>query len=414
MKLSLVLPTLLVQLSSAIVQPIILVPGLGGSVLEARLSGRSPYRDCQTTADWYTVWFSESQVAFRFACWLDTVTLVDGDPSPLINASNASGVDIRARDFGGVDGVEYSNSGAGDLIPMPYMYNLIKALEEVGYERGKTLRAATYDFRTAGINSTLQWQYNRLKGLVENTHDQNNGQRVHLLSHSLGGPYLNLFLAVHVSEEWKAMYIESHMMFSPPLAGTPVALEALVIGPQCDFVPSFLPKSVVPALRTFPVMMWMSPLASVTGAAAVWKDRVLISTPAKNYTTSNYHELFKAMNSTSFGDTSILDASFDEVSKTTTATADSAGVRVFCAYVNDTKTTTSYAMDSALTQEISQLEQTYGDGTVPLASLELCHQWASKVSIYQFGGSLAAHTEILSYGLAITDIINWVGASITK
>ena len=33
-----------------------------------------------------------------------------------------------------------------------------------------------------------------------------------------------------------------------------VALEALIIGPQYDFVPAFLPAIVVPALRTFPSM----------------------------------------------------------------------------------------------------------------------------------------------------------------
>ena len=32
--------------------PVIFVPGLGGSVLEARLSNRSAHRDCSTTADW--------------------------------------------------------------------------------------------------------------------------------------------------------------------------------------------------------------------------------------------------------------------------------------------------------------------------------------------------------------------------
>ena len=34
---------------------------------------------------------------------------------------------------------------------MPYMHEMIVALEAVGYERGVSLRAATYDFRAAGL-----------------------------------------------------------------------------------------------------------------------------------------------------------------------------------------------------------------------------------------------------------------------
>ena len=86
-------------------------------------------------------------------------------------------------------------------------------------------------------------------------------------------------------------------------------------------------------------------------------------------------------------------------------------VKVFCAYVNDTKTTTAFELDSTLSKLVSTKAKTWGDGTVPLESLEICHQFASKVSVYQFGGSLAAHTEILSYKKSIEDIIDWVNAS---
>ena len=301
------------------VQPIVIVPGLGGSVLEASISNRSRYRDCATDSqDYFTLWFSQTQVAWRFDCFLAGISMDHGDDgSPA--AVNASGVDIRPRDFGGVDGVEYSNAGAHDLIPMPYMHELITSLEDVGYERGKSLRAATYDFRAAGLNQTLEWQFAQLRGLIENTSHINQNQPVHLVSHSLGGPYANLFLTSYVSAEWKQQFIESHMMFSPPLAGTPVALEALIIGPQYDFVPSFLPAIVVPALRTFPSMVWMSPLLSVTQASSVWRDKLLVQTPTANYTAADYRQLFSAMNA------SILVDSLDSIATTTAMTANPPG-----------------------------------------------------------------------------------------
>lgn len=381
------------------VQPIVIVPGLGGSVLEANINNRSAYRDCQTDSDWFTIWVAQSQIAFRFACFLDGIVL-EVDTSSGI--SNASGIEIRPRDFGGVGGVEYSNAGSGDLVKMPYMRDMIAALEAVGYERGVSLRAATYDFRAAGLPEVLQWQFSQLKWLIEDTAAVNDGKPVHLLSHSLGGPYGNLFLTSFVSTSWKAQYIASHMMFSPPLAGTPVALEALIIGPQYDFVPSFLPAIVVPALRTFPSMLWMSPLSSIQGAADVWNDHVLVQTPEANYTSANLDQLFAAMNST------IMQAALPGLERATNMTADAPGVKVFCAFVNDTQTTTSFALDSSFSKLEKTLEQSWGDGTVPLASLEICLQWSNDSTVYQFGGSLAAHTEILAYHEAIADIIRWV------
>jgi len=381
------------------VQPIVIVPGLGGSVLEANINNRTAYRDCHTDSEWFTIWVAQSQIAFRFACFLDGIVLeVDSGSS----ISNASGIEIRPRDFGGVDGVEYSNAGSGDVLPMPYMHEMIVALEAVGYKRGVSLRAATYDFRVAGLPEVLQWQYSQLKWLIEDTAAANDGQRVHLLSHSLGGPYANLFLTSFVSAPWKAKYIESHMMFSPPMAGTPVALEALIIGPQYDFVPAFLPAIVVPALRTFPSMLWMSPLSSIQGAASVFKDQVLVQTPEANYTSADLGQLFAAMNST------VMQAALPGLQMATNMTADAPGVKIFCAFVNDTKTTTSFALNSEFTKLEKTLTQTWGDGTVPLASLEVCLSWANKSSVYQFGGSLAAHTEILTYDQAIADIISWV------
>jgi len=120
---------------------------------------------------------------------------------------------------------------------------------------------------------------------------------------------------------------------------------------------------------------------------------------------ADYKALFTAMNA------SVIVNALEDIAATTSATADDPGVKVFCGYVNDTQTTTSFELNSGLNKLVSTLDRTWGDGTVPLESLEVCQRWADKTSIYQFGGSLAAHTEILTYDKAIADIIAWVNAS---
>ena len=54
-------------------------------------------------------------------------------------------------------------------IPVPYMHALVVALEKAGYARGRTLRAATYDWRRAGDPASTRRQFAALQELIEAT-----------------------------------------------------------------------------------------------------------------------------------------------------------------------------------------------------------------------------------------------------
>ena len=61
---------------TAKLNPVVIVPGLGGSAMEAKLSGQSKrFRDCRTNSSWYTIWFSESQALARYDCFLRNIKL---------------------------------------------------------------------------------------------------------------------------------------------------------------------------------------------------------------------------------------------------------------------------------------------------------------------------------------------------
>ena len=131
-------------------------------------------------------------------------------------------------------------------------------MRDAGYVRGVSVRAATNDFRAVGVPVVLDRMYARLRALIEDTCRVNNGSKVHLLSHSLGGPLANLFLN-EMDGAWKKRYIAGHVMLSAPLLGSPVAIYAALSGPRYDFVPQFLPALVAPLVRTFPSIAWMWP-----------------------------------------------------------------------------------------------------------------------------------------------------------
>lgn len=390
----------LAPVTASVKNPIVVVPGLGGSVLEARLHHVPKYRDCETKSDWYTIWASVVQGVTRYDCFIKDFSLYVQDDGTL---SNYTGVEIRPRDYGGTGGIEYSNAGTHEP-KLAYMHKLVAALEGVGYKAGETLRAATNDFRAAGVPEQLEIQYQLLKNLIEDTSKMNNGAAVHLLSHSLGGPYTTLFLTTYVDASWKSTYVASHIMLSSPLLGTPVAIEGVLSGPMYDFVPQFLPKLVVPAIRTFPSITWMFPRVAADGTD-VWGKQNFIETPNYNYTQSNLRELIQNVKAT------VLDSQWEKMIKRThLATADP-GVPVFCMFANDTKTDLSIKVESdKFDKKGTRLEYTWGDGTVSIESLRYCNTW-SQVTTREisFGGSLSAHTEIVQNDEVIKNIIKWVG-----
>lgn len=252
--------------------------------------------------------------------------------------------------------------------------------------------------------------FTQLKRLVEDT-AQAQKSKVHLLSHSLGGPVVNIFLTTFVSNTWKKQLIESHIMLSSPLLGTPVAIEAVLSGPQYDWVPQFLPALAVPLIRSWPSISWMWP--RILDGVDVWAkdsqssgyDRVFISTPTKNYTLRDLEILVKDVNA------SVLSDTWYDVNLRTQSAASEPNVKVLCMFANDTETDLHLQLpnDDFNKEKGKRVESTWGDGTVSLSSLAACSRWNDvTVKPVKFGGSLAAHTEIVRNDEVIQTIIEWV------
>ena len=75
-------------------------------------------------------------------CWWS-----DGQPTRLCRYSNQAGIEIRARDFGGLGGIDTLVPGLPSLMPM--YRGLTRALKHEGYQERRDLFGAPYDFRMA-------------------------------------------------------------------------------------------------------------------------------------------------------------------------------------------------------------------------------------------------------------------------
>ena len=84
-------------------------------------------------------------VPYVIDCWVDNIRLVYDNVTR--KTSNSPGVDIRVPGFGNTSTIEYVDPSR---VSFTGYYNiLVNALIGFGYERGKNLKGAPYDFRKA-------------------------------------------------------------------------------------------------------------------------------------------------------------------------------------------------------------------------------------------------------------------------
>ena len=187
------------------------------------------------------------------------------------------------------------------------------------------------------------------------------------------------------------------------MARAPTAIEGILSGPQYDYVPQFLPKLIVPVIRTVPSIAWMFPRVA-DDSKNIWGSTDFVVTPTRGYNVTNLGDLITATNS------SVIAAVWNDMQAFTNVATKDASVKTLCLHANDTKTDVAIQMpDDHFDKKGRTTNQTMGDGTVPIASLEHCSSWSkSTTHAIKFGGSLAAHTSILSNEEAIDTIIAWL------
>ena len=66
-----------------------------------------------------------------------------------------------------------------------------------------------------------------MKKLVEETYSTNNNTKVHIVTHSMGGP-VSLYFLNSMTYEWKKKYIASFAPIAAPWSGSPKALRTMV------------------------------------------------------------------------------------------------------------------------------------------------------------------------------------------
>ncbi|KAK9814182.1 hypothetical protein WJX72_001833 [[Myrmecia] bisecta] len=372
--------------------PIILLPGLGGSALEARLNRSSaPAWYCSTSHDWQVAWFSAYE-ATRPDCFLDELQVIYDPVTKRYH--NQTGVEVRPYDFGGLDGVKSIDPSSS------YFYGtyveLVKELTgNHGYNEGVNLFGAPYDFRLAADGLEQVGFFQNLTNVVEAAVEKNAGRPALLVAHSMGC-LVTLYFLMHQTAEWKAQHIQGFVAISAPWAGSVTALKGSISGDNFDV--RFIPHSLLRPLQcTTPSLPWFFP------AADLWGDEVLVSTTGgHNYTARDVLPLLNDLNLTQ-------QAAVYPLTHNLTYPLPQIDVPTYCLFGTDLDTDTGYLydvdkFDASAPPAPKEKRRGPGDGTVSSLSLEQCSKLGPKADLQRFRH--AEHTRILQDKRAIASIVD--------
>ncbi|KAL5558692.1 hypothetical protein UlMin_034903 [Ulmus minor] len=396
---------------SSNLHPLILIPGNGGNQLEARLT-----RDYEASSlvcsrlypvkkskdGWFRLWFDVSVLLAPFTkCFAQRMMLYyDKDQDDYINAP---GVQTRVSHFGSTQSLLYLNPSLKGITS--YMAPLVESLEEIGYERDKTLFGAPYDFRyglaAKGHPSKVGSKFLQdLKALIEKASASNGGKPVILVSHSLGGLFA-LQLLNRNPLSWRRHFIKHLVALSAPWGGTVEEMLTFASGYSLG-VPLVEPLLVRDEQRSSESNLWLMPNPNIFG-----RRTPLVITPKASYSS---YDIAQFLNDIGFPEgvypyeTRMLPL-MDEIV--------APGVPVTCVVGSGVETPETLFYSESGFDEQPEIIYGDGDGTVNMASLlALENLWGDDTNqtlrVIKLPG--VSHTSVLkdddALGEVITEISN--------
>lgn len=366
-----------VGLPSATKYPLLLLPGFTGSSLESKLTNkRTIWPQCpkSTDGEWPILWLDLSQFEppELAVCFIENmkINVVNGE------LHNHPGVEIRPRDWGGVEGLMYQDSQK--RIPS-YYKQFVETMERNGWKRGETLFGAPYDWRYA--SERIDDHYDKMKALIEKIHSDT-GLPVSIYGHSMG-PTVGLEFLHKMPQAWKDEHIAVFLASAPVWSGNVVSVWSAIsgldciaaFGVPCPGAEAGLGRALLRDVADSMPASYATFAQPGEDNPSLWsRDEVLIKTPSKSYSAYDMQEMLTDLGLTDGAEVQKFVAAGIARS---TFTAPLVDTHVFYGYGVPTPTLFEYAADFSplklgeappMESRIDRNPDDYGDGVVPLRS----------------------------------------------
>ncbi|CAO2209029.1 unnamed protein product [Urochloa humidicola] len=287
-----------------VLHPIVLVPGLSCSELEARLTDAyvpsTPHCGAMKGKGWFGLWANVSDLPAHHyvGCFMEQMRLVY-DPAAG-DFRNLPGVETRVANFGSARGFQRNPEHTDWCLEI-----LRQELERIGYRDGETLFGAPYDLRhappvAAGQKSEVFSDYfRRLTRLIEEASRSNHGRKVILFGHSFGGMVALEFMRGGGGNDtppmaWRDKYIKHLLLVAPlPDGGFMQPVQNFASGSELLYVPGMTTPPLALALRP----MWRSFESAIANfpSPEVFGGAPLVVTGERNYSAADMDELLAAV-----------------------------------------------------------------------------------------------------------------------
>lgn len=227
-------------------RPIVLIPGIGGSIL---VNKHKPTRNIMGKELVHNRWLNiypfipRNVDQWKNDMGCDVIRGSNGDVIGIKPVNDA----IDVHDVGGTKGIKdvlpeflllprRGQDVLQDMFQFRYFHDVCQVLYDRGYEDHASLFGIPYDFRLVLDPAFRSDLFLRMKETVEKAVATNYGKRCVVYSHSLGSIMFKWFLSSFVTEQWIADHISDIMLISPPFAGSVASLKTVIYG---DF---YLPR----------------------------------------------------------------------------------------------------------------------------------------------------------------------------
>jgi lysophospholipase-3 len=338
--------------------PVILVPGLEGSQLEARLDKPTTVNWlCARKGDWFNIWLDVKEFFPEVVdCFLDNMSMKYNRTAG--RTMTSAGVVIRPKAFGKLDGIEYLTDQM-HLDAVSYYAHIIDLLVTAGYTKNLNILGAPYDWRRSpDDNDEFLGQ---MQSLVETAYEQNGKTKSIIVCHSMGCLY-SLYFLNQMPKEWKAKHVQQFIALAAPWGGAVPAVRAIVSG-------SNLKMFIYKDSKLRGMERSMSSSYYLLPVTQVFEKTPFLSLDGRDFSTADYVLLFDKLNLTN-------GKQMYSNSKDLTSGLEHPGVDVLCAHGEGVDTIEKLNFKSVADfPDNPELIQGQGDGTVNRVSLEACLKW---------------------------------------
>lgn len=203
-------------------RPIILIPGLMGSILNGDILGKTSWY-CPSKEKNVNIWFNDRYaVPPTYKCLFNYIKLVWNEKTK--EPEQPSYVNMTVVDFGGINGINHVDTALFGIHIVPYYSVIIDHLKKNGWGVGTDIFGIPFDWRFGLYQKDHVWK--DIINLVEDIF-QKTGEKVTIAGHSMGGFLLHHLLTAKTTKEWRQKYMAGAVFIAPSFGGSGLGFNAI-------------------------------------------------------------------------------------------------------------------------------------------------------------------------------------------